>query len=195
MPSSERLYHCEDTACAISDVFRVKFFVAAWLHRQRLPSLTKKLVRLLIHTDDRTQRVVRTLVNIEHILHAGYEFGVFFRRDAPVLVSVGPDFVFFRTLAMASFPTGSSSTTLDLSASSLSVHLPYPSGAGPQANWMILDSALPSTLRLALSELTLRLMVRTASSPPDENVSMTLLTVVLLIPCLLAHCSYVYCVP
>lgn len=121
MPSSERLYHSEDTACAVSDVFRVKFFVAAWLHRQRLPSLTKKLVRLLIHTDDWTQRVVRTLVNIEHILHAGYEFGVFFRRDAPVLVSVGPDFVFFRTLAMASFPTGSSSTTLDLSASSLSV--------------------------------------------------------------------------
>ncbi len=49
--------------------------------------------------------------------------------------------------------------------------------------------AMPSSERLYHCE------VRTASSPPDENVSMTLLTVVLLIPCLLAHCSYVYCVP
>ena len=134
VPSSERLYHCEDTACAISDVFRIKFFVTPRFHWQRFLSLTKKLVRFLIHADDWTQRVVRSFIYVQHVFHTGYEFGVFFRWDAPVLVSVRPDFVFFRTLAMASFPTGSSSTTLDLSASSLSVHLPCPSGAGPQAN-------------------------------------------------------------
>ena len=94
VPSSERLYHCEDTACAIFDVFRIKFFVTPRFHWQRFPSLTKKLVRFLIHADDWTQRVVRSFIYVQHVFHTGYEFGVFFRWDAPVLVSVGPDFVF-----------------------------------------------------------------------------------------------------
>jgi hypothetical protein len=41
------------------------------------------------------ERIERPLVNIQDIFHIGYEFGVFFRRDAEGLGLPGLEVVFF----------------------------------------------------------------------------------------------------
>ena len=64
---------------------------------------------------------------------------------------------FFNALRIASRLTGVSRTIFDFSSSSRMIHLECPSGTGPQASSMIRASARPSSTRLALSELTLRL--------------------------------------
>ncbi len=72
------LYKSKYAAGAIPDIFRINFPVIARPHRKWLPCIPQKLVRLFVHTDNRTHGVVRKLIDIKNILHTRYEFGVFF---------------------------------------------------------------------------------------------------------------------
>lgn len=104
-------------------------------------------------------------------------------------------FVFFKVLRIASRLTGVSRMILDFSSSSRMVHLECPSGTGPQASSMIRASARPSSTRLALSELTLRLNSVTASIPPSKYFFTVLVTVAKHTPFDLADCSCVSIFP
>lgn len=104
-------------------------------------------------------------------------------------------FVFFSALPMASLLTGVSSSILAFSARSRSVHLACPSGAGPQAISMMRASALPSNLRHALSEFTLRFRWVMPLIPSLVNSSTVFVTVAGQTPFDLADCSWVRTFP
>ena len=81
-------------------------------------------VWLFIHTYQRNSRVIWLFINVQNLLHAGYEFCVIFGRDALVGVLWGR-----------------------------SVRRECPSGVGLQTIWIMSASALPSTLSNAALEL------------------------------------------
>jgi hypothetical protein len=66
----------------------------SWRGRDRHPRFGDKLLRRLVQADQRTLRIVRSLVNLQHILHAGYERGVGIRRDDPLLLQMRLEKVF-----------------------------------------------------------------------------------------------------
>ena len=70
-----------------------------------------------------------------------------------------------------------------------------PSGTGPQASSMMRASARPSSTRLALSELTLRLNSVTASIPPSKYFFTVLVTVARHTPFDFTDCSWVNTFP
>lgn len=73
---------------------------------------------------------------------------------------------FLKALRIASWLARVSGTIIDFFSSNRMVHLESHSGTEPQASLMIRASTRPSSTRLALSELTLRLNSVTASIPP-----------------------------
>lgn len=144
-------------------------FVASWFHRQGSTGIAQQLIWFFVHANDRVLSIVRPFINIQHVFHASYEFGVFFRWDAPVVVLVGADFV-FKILATVDLQTGFSSTTLVASAIMRTVHFACPSGTGPQAisiNWA---SARPSTFCLLWFEPSPLFNVRAFSRPLSKKL-------------------------
>ena len=192
---AKRLHKSKYADCSISDVFGIRFAVAPGNHRQRLSGLAQKLVRLFIHADNRTLLVIRKLIYIKDILHTGYEFRVFFCRDAPVVVFVRSKFVFFNAFRIASLLTGVSRMTLASSSSRRIVQRKWPSGTGPQASSISRASTRPSTLRLALSEFMLLLNSVTALTPPFMYFVTVFVTVARQTPLDLALCSWVRTFP
>ena len=151
----QRLYKHKYTAVAVSDIFGIGFLCVTWAHGQGGSGFPKQLVRFFIHAHYRNSRFIRHLIDIQNVLHAGYKFGIFLRRDTPVVVSVGLEFIFLSTLRMVSLLIGISSSTRDFSSSSFSVHLEWPSGTGPQAICISFASVRPSALRRAAAEFGL----------------------------------------
>lgn len=192
---AKRLHKSKYADCSISDVFGIRFAVAPRYHRQGLPGLAQKLVRLFIHADNGTLWVIRKLIYIKDILHTGYEFRVFFCRDAPVVVFVRSKFVFFNAFRIASLLTGVSRMTLASSSSRRIVQREWPSGTGPQASSISRASTRPSTLRLALSEFMLLLNSVTALTPPFMYFVTVFVTVARQTPLDLALCSWVRTFP
>ena len=180
---------------SISGIFGIRFTVIPGNHWQGLPGFAQKLVRLFIHADNRVLLVIRKLIYIKDILHAGYEFRVFFCRDTPVVVFVRSKFVFFNAFLIASLLTGVSRMTFDSFSSRRIVHRECPSGTGPQASSISRASTRPSTLRLALSEFMLLLNSVTASTPPFMYFATVFVTVARQTPFDLALCSWVRIFP
>lgn len=153
--ATQRLYKHKYTAVAVPDIFGIGLPGISRAHRQWLPGFAQQLVRFFIHTHYRNIRIIWQLINVQNILHAGYKFRVFLWRNTPVVISVGPEFIFLSTLRIVSLLMGVSSSTRDFSSSSFSVHLEWPSGAGPQAICISFASARPSALRRAAAEFGL----------------------------------------
>ena len=109
------------------------FSVYHLAHRQRLPGFSKQLIWLFIHTYHRNRRIIRHLIDVKDILHAGYEFCIFFRWDTPVGIFVRSKFIFFKVVRMVSLPIGTSSSIRAFSSRSRMVQRECPSGTGPQA--------------------------------------------------------------
>ena len=193
--SLQWLRESKDAACSVPDIFGVNLPVASRSHWKRFSSLSKQLIWFLIHTNDWVKSVVRPFIYVKDIFHTGYKFRVFFLGETPVVVSVRPQFVFFSVRRMVSWLTGSSRMTLAFSSRSLNVQRACPSGTGPQARAINCASARPSTLRRALSELTLRLRVRQESKPSSANFLTVYDTVAMCTAQRLAHCSSRYYFP
>ena len=131
--TSQRFYKNKNAAGAVPDIFRINFLGVPWPHGQWFPSLPEQLVGLFIHAYHGNCWIIGHLINVQDILHAGYEFCVFFGRDAPVGIFVGSKFIFFSAWRMASFPTGTSSSTRAFSSNNRRVQRECPSGTDPQA--------------------------------------------------------------
>ena len=138
--------------------------------------------------------IVWKLIYIRDIFHTGYGFGIFFWRDAPVVVFVGME-LFFKALPIVSLLTGTPRTTFASVCNKRSVQRECPSGAGVQAISIICASAHPSSLRIALSELTLRFKVIMPSIPLSEKSLTVLVTVAMQTQFVLADCSCVRTLP
>jgi len=122
---------------------------SSWLGRKGWSHFADQLFARLVHADDRKPRIVRTMIDLENVLHAEHDLDAGFGRDTPVLLPMGFQLVFFSVLRTVSYESSSSSTSNSTmrSASSLSVQRAYPSGDGPHANAISRASFAPSRRR------------------------------------------------
>jgi hypothetical protein len=88
-PTSEGLDRREQIAGAVATVLVVDAARSAWLRGLRRSSLGDQLEWPLVEADHRTLWVVRLGVQLEHVLHVGYEARTDL-RDAPVLLAGQP---------------------------------------------------------------------------------------------------------
>src|ERR1700688_1573813 len=104
------------------------------------------------------------MINLQDILHVGYERRIGIRRDDALLLQVRLERVFFSVrpivLSLAR-PTMFSSTTAV--SSSFSVHRARPAGGLEQATAISLDSAATSTMRWRIRASVATLISRAAA--------------------------------
>src|SRR5277367_2733977 len=93
-PAFQRREHHEQIGGSIPLILVVVPSGGAWLRRDWHTRFGDELLRRLVQADQRALWVVRSLVNLQHILHAGYERSVGIRRDDPLLLQVWPEKVF-----------------------------------------------------------------------------------------------------
>src|SRR5208337_3250554 len=128
-----------------------------------------QLLGRLVEANDGSFWVVRTPVDVEHVLHAGDEVGVGVGRNDPLFLEVRLEDVFFRirpmvlSLALATIP---SSTTF--SSSRRSVQCARPSGGFEQATAISFASASPSKI-FGRAHAGLYCRVSTASNPSSTR--------------------------
>src|SRR5471030_551905 len=105
------------------------------------------------------------MINLQHILHVGYERRIGIRRDDPLFLQVRLERVFFSVrpivLSLARSTIFSSTTT---SSSNCSVHRARPLGGWEQTKAINFASAAPSKMR-GLAEAGECLRTSTASKP------------------------------
>jgi hypothetical protein len=93
-PALERGEQHEQIGRAVTLVLVVATRELSGLHRQRLPRLGNELLRCFVEADERAGRIVRSRVDVEHVLHRRDERRVGFRRDHPVVGQVRLEVVF-----------------------------------------------------------------------------------------------------
>src|SRR5271166_6538624 len=168
-PAFQRREHHEQIGGSIPLILVVVPSGGAWLRRAWHTRFGDELRRRLVQADQRALWVVRSLVNLQHILHAGYERSVGIRRDDPLLLQVRPEKVFFSVrpivLSLARSTIFSSTTC---SSSSCNVHRLRPFGGSEQAKAISFASAAPSKMR-GLAEAGEYLRTRTASKPSSTS--------------------------
>jgi hypothetical protein len=91
---SHRLAQQEEVADAAPLIFVVDAGGPAGRYGQRRAGLSDQLLAGLVQADDRPRGIGGPLVDVEHVLHAGDERPVRLRRDDPLLLPVGLQFVF-----------------------------------------------------------------------------------------------------
>ena len=106
--AAQGLYECKNAAGAVPDIFRIDFPGIPRTHGQRLPGLPKQLIWFFIHAYHGNCRIIRHFINIQDILHAGYEFRIFFGRDAPAGIFVRSKFIFLAQGVLHPFRLGRS---------------------------------------------------------------------------------------
>ena len=110
------------------------------------------------------------MINLQHILHVGYERRIGIRWDDPLSLQMGFERVFFSVRPMVlslARSTIFSSTTA--SSSNCNVHRLRPVGGREQANAINFASAAPSNMR-GLAEAGECLRVSAASRPSSTNL-------------------------
>ena len=125
----EQVYHTAAAVCIILSPWTSGF--------QRNPPLLNKLPVRLIQADHRAQRIIRTLIYIQNVLHPRCKLRPWF-WDAPLLFLPRLKFVFF-SVSMTAVSKMLSTTPSRTSSSAVrcSVHRSRPSGASEQAMAMM----------------------------------------------------------
>src|SRR5712672_408656 len=127
-----------------------------------------ELLRRLVQADQWTFWIMRSLVNLQYILHAGYERGVGIRWDDPLLLQMRPEKVFSVRPIVLSLARSTIFSSTTCSSSSCNVHRLRPFGGLEQAKAISLASAAPSKMR-ALAEAGECLRTSTASKPSSTS--------------------------
>ena len=82
-PSGQRFGRHEHGAGAAASILVVLAGLPSRRRRDRCARLADQLPRRLVHADDGEVRIVRTPINVEHLLHPRREVGIALRRDHP----------------------------------------------------------------------------------------------------------------
>src|SRR6516164_943459 len=169
---SPSLQGCEQHEQIGGAVARILVVVAGGLStlgRDRHACFLDELFGCFIQTDQGAVWIARSLVELQHILHGGYEGGVGLGRNDPLLLEMRLERVFFSVrpivLSLARSTMFNSTTAV---SSSVNVKRLRPLGGGEQARAISLASAAPSKMRLR-AELGECLRVSAASSPSSTN--------------------------
>src|SRR6202044_786911 len=140
-----------------------------WLGRDRHPRLSNELLGCLVQTNHRAGRIVRPLVDFQHVLHRGYESGAAVRRDNPLLLQVGFEIVFFSVRPIVlSLARSTMLNSTTFSSRSCKVHRARPAGGLLQASAISFASAVPSKMR-GLAEAGEYLEASAASNPSSPS--------------------------
>ena len=94
-PAFQRREHHEQIGDAIAFVFVI---VPRWLSkfgRDRRARLDDQLLRGLVEAHERALRIVRSLIDFQHVFHGGDKRSVGFGRDHPLLLEMRFENVFF----------------------------------------------------------------------------------------------------
>src|SRR5580765_6646603 len=168
-PAFQRREHHEQIGDAIAFVFVI---VTRWLSRfdgDRRTRLDGQLLGGFVEAHERALRIVRSLIDFQHVFHGGDKGCAGVRRNHPLLLAMRFENVFFSVrpivLSLAR-STMCSSTTF--SSSRRRLHLAKPSGAGERVSAINFASAAPSKIR-ARAELGLYLRASTASNPSSTS--------------------------
>ncbi len=94
-PAFQRREHHEQIGDAIAFVFVIVTRLASWLGGDRRARLDDQLLRGLVEAHDRALRIMRPLIDFQHVFHGGDERGVGVRRDHPLLLEMRLENVFF----------------------------------------------------------------------------------------------------
>ena len=86
-PASERLGDQEQVAHTPTLVLVVPAGWPARRHRARRVDLAEQLAAGLVQADLRAARIIRSGVDLQHVLHAPHELGILLGWDAPALPS------------------------------------------------------------------------------------------------------------
>src|SRR5664279_3288034 len=168
-PALQRGEHHEQIGGSVTFILIVVPCCSSGLCWDRHACFGNELLRRLVQTDQRARRIVWSLINLQHILHAGYESGVGIRRDDPLLLQVGLERVFFSVRPIVlSLARSTMSNVTTCSSSSCRVHRLRPLGGAEQAKAINLASAAPSKMR-SLAERGECLRTRTASNPSSTS--------------------------
>ncbi len=98
-PAPKGLCEHEGIASAASDVFVVDLLGVIVLRQMyRLSRIGKKLDGLLVHAHDRDATVQWSGIYLKHILHVLDKLGILMWWNAPHLLQMGPEAVFFKIL-------------------------------------------------------------------------------------------------
>ena len=139
------------------------------LGRDRHARFLDKLFGCFIEADQGAVRIARPLVDLQHILHSGYEAGVGLGRNDPLFLEMRLERVFFSVRPVVlSLARSTMFSSTAAASSSVNVQRLRPLGGGEQASAISLASAAPSKMRLR-AELGECLRVSAASSPSSTN--------------------------
>src|SRR5258708_34833481 len=164
-PAFQRSEHPEQIGAAIAFAFVIVTRLASRLGGDRRARLDDQLLRGFVEAHERTLRIMRPLIDFQHVFHVGDKGRAGVRRDHPLLLAMRLENVFFSVrpivLSLAR-STMCSSTTF--SSSRRRLQRAKPSGAGERVSAINFASSAPSQLR-GPPELGLYLRLNTASHP------------------------------
>src|SRR5260221_804726 len=168
-PAFERCKHHEGVGGAVALVLVIAAGRASPVHRDRQARLGKELLGGLVQAHQRVIGTAWPRVDRRHIFHGGYERAVGLRRDAPALLAMGLENVFFSARPIVESLARSticSSTTFF--SNSRRVHRARPLGGLEQASAINLASFSPSKIR-ATAGVARCLRLNTASKPSSTS--------------------------
>src|SRR5262249_61313317 len=148
---------------------------------KRCARFCDKLFGCLIQAHERSGRVVRAGIHLQHVLHGGHEPGVGLGRDDPVFFQVRLDVVFFSaraTVLKCALSTILRSTTC--SANRRIVQRAWPAGGSEQANAISWACRSPSKIG-SIGGVSRLLRGSTASRPSVPSFSRNRATIVTLV--------------
>src|SRR5271156_50830 len=168
-PPFQRRERHEQIGDAIAFVFVVVTRLASWLRGDRSPRLDDQLLRGFVEAHERTLRIVRPLIDLQHVFHVGDKGRAGVRGNHPLLLEVRfeNDFFSVRPIVLSlARSTMCNSTTF--SSSRRMLQRAKPSGAGESVSAISFASATPSKMR-GRAEFGLYLRLNTASNPSSTN--------------------------
>ena len=87
-PAFQRREHHEQVGCPVAFVLIIIAFGVPWLCWDRHTRLRDKLLRGLVQADHGTIRIMRPVIDLQHVFHGGHEPGVGIRRNDKLLFQV-----------------------------------------------------------------------------------------------------------
>jgi hypothetical protein len=94
-PALQWSEHHEQVGRAVALVLVIKAHSSPWFRCDRHPRFGDQLLRCLVQANHGERRIVRPLINLQHVFHAGYEGGIGIRRNDPSLLEVTLERIFF----------------------------------------------------------------------------------------------------
>ena len=179
--SAQRFDFEENLRHSFSNIFIVLNAISSGCAGNRWLNFADQLLAGFVHTNQWKTRVVRSMIKLQHILHACYKGRVGIGRDLPIFAPVRAQRVFFSDLWMVIVETvGAISSSTTFSASKRTVHRRCPFGGLEQANAVTRASKAPSKITGRWLDGGLR--PSAASKPSSTNFCLRCSTVREVIP-------------